>query len=98
MDDLKGMQIDGGLDDLANDEGRDILRQPLPPLHVLVQIIAVDILGNYIDVRLAADGLLVLDYLRMRNDLHDLALIVKSSDGLTCQFLSADVLEGVGPA
>ena len=91
------MQIDGGLDDLANDEGRDVLRQSLPPLHVLVQIVAVYILGNYIDVRLAADGLLVLDDLRMRDDLHDLALIVKGSDGLTRQFFSADVLEGVGP-
>lgn len=92
------MQIDGGLDDLANDEGRDILRQSLPPLHVLVQIITVDILSDYVDVRLAADGLLVLDDLRMRDDLHDLALIIESSDGLTRQFLSADVLEGVGPA
>ena len=78
------MQIYSRLYNLPNDECRDILRQSLPPLHVLIQIITVNILSNDVDMCLAADGLLVFDDLRMRNNLHDLALIVKGSDGLAC--------------
>lgn len=92
------MQIDSGLNDLPNDKRRDVLRQPLPPLHVLIQIITVDILSNDVDMRLTADGLLVFDDLRMRDDLHDFTLVVESSDCLACEFLCADVFEGVRPA
>lgn len=49
-------------------------------------------------MRLAADGLLVLHYLRMRYDLHDLALVVEGGDRLRVQLLSPDVLERKGAA
>lgn len=78
------MKIDSRLYNLSNDECRDILRQSLPPLHVLIQIITINILSNDVDMCLAADGLLVFDDLRMRDNLHYLALVIKSSDGLAC--------------
>lgn len=87
------MQVESGFDDFSDDECRDVLRQSLPLLDVLVEIVAVDVLGDDVDVRLAADGLLVLHYLRMRNDLHDLALVVESGDRLRVQLLSPDVLQ-----
>jgi hypothetical protein len=59
------VQIDGGFDDFSNDEGGDVFGQPFPSLHVLVEIVAIDVLGDDIDVRLAADGLLVFDDLGM---------------------------------
>lgn len=82
MNNLQRMQIDSRLNDLPNNERRDVLRQSLPPLHVLIQIITVDILRNDVDMSLAADSLLVFDDLRVRDNLHDFTLIIKGSDGL----------------
>lgn len=92
MDDLDGMQVNGGLDNFANNEGRNILRESLPPLDVLIEIISVDILSYDIDMGLAADSLLVFYYLRVRNNLHYFTLIVQSCNCLSIQLLSTDVL------
>lgn len=92
------MQVDCGLYDLADDESGDVLRESLPLPHVIIQIVAVDILRDDVDMRLAADGLLVLHYLRMGDDLHDFALVVQCGDCLLSQFLCADVFQCEGTA
>ena len=42
----------------------------------LIQILALDILSNDVNMRLASDSLLIAYDLRMRDDLHYLALVV----------------------
>lgn len=54
-----------------------------------------DILSDDVDVSLAANGSLVLHNLRMRNYLHNLALIVEHGYGFFGEFFSAHILEGV---
>jgi hypothetical protein len=97
VDDLQRVQVKRGLNHLADDEGRNVLREAFPALDVLVKVVAVDILSDDVDVRLAADGLLVLDDLRVGDDLHDFALVVEGGDGLRGQLLSADVLQRERP-
>lgn len=98
VNDLQGVEVLRGLDDLADDEGADVLREPLAFADVLVQVIAVDVLCDDVDVRLAADRLLVLHDLRVRDYLHDLALVVYARDRLRSQLLSGDVLQRETPA
>jgi hypothetical protein len=70
------MQIDGCLYDLSNDKCGNILRQPLSLPDVLIQIFAVDILSNDVNMSLASNGFLVFNNLRVRYYLHDLAFVV----------------------
>jgi hypothetical protein len=70
------MQIDGSLYDLSNDKCWNILRQPLSLPDVLIQIFAVNVLSNDVDMGLASNCFLVFNDLRMRYYLHDLALII----------------------
>lgn len=93
MYDFETMQVHSGLDDLANNESTDVFRQTLPPSHVLVEILPIDILSHDIDMGFALERLLILDDLRMRYDLHYLTLIIQNSDSLVRQFLRTDVLQ-----
>jgi hypothetical protein len=90
------VEVERGLYDLANDEGGDVLAESLAFGDEGEEILAGDVLLNDVDVGLAADGLLVLDYLGVGDDLHDFALVVEHGDGLLRQLLSAHVLERVG--
>lgn len=96
MYNFQRMEVERRLYNLANNKRRNILRKPLPPLDILIQIIAVDILSNDVDVSLAADGLLVLDDLRVRDYLHYFTLVVQCGYRLRIQLLGADVLQGEG--
>jgi hypothetical protein len=92
MDDIERVEIDSGFYYLPNNKSRNILRKSLPLFYMLIKIVAIDILGYDIDVRLASDSLLVFNYLRMGNNLHYFTLIIKSRDRHARKLLSADIL------
>lgn len=96
MDDFKRVQVYCCLDDLANDEGSNVLRKVLFFSNKLIQVFALDVLSDDVDMCLASDGLLVAHYFRMRDDLHDLALVVQHGNCLTGQLVSANVLQCIG--
>lgn len=89
------MQVKHGLNNLADDEGRNVLTESFTLSDECKQIFAVYILGNDVDVGFTADGLLILHNLWMRNHFHYLTLIVEHSYGFFGKFFSAHVLEGV---
>lgn len=80
--DFEGVEVDGGFDDLADDEGRNVLAEPFAFGHEGEQVLAGNVFLDDVDVRLAADGLLVLDDLGMRDHLHDFTLVVEHGDGI----------------
>lgn len=92
------MKVDDCFDDFTYDEGTDVFGKTASSFYVFVEISTVDVLGDYVDVGFASDGLLVFDDLRMGDDFHDLAFILQSYCCFGGQFLGADVLESVGLA
>lgn len=89
------MEIDSCFDYLSDNESRDILRKSFSLLHMLIKIVAINILGDDVDVSFTPDSLLILNYLWMRNYLHDFALIVEGSYGNTGKLFSAYVLQSI---
>ena len=65
MYDLKRVQVDSRLDDLADDEGSDVLRQVLLLFDKLVQVLPFDVLSDDVDMRLASNSFLIAHYFRM---------------------------------
>lgn len=79
--DLELVQVHDRLHDVADDEGALELVQEPALLDVLVQVLAVDVLGDDVLVRLRVDGVDVLEDLRVVQDLQDLALIAELQMG-----------------
>ena len=42
-----------------------------------------------------SDSCVIFDYLRVRENFHDLALVIESGDGMISKFLGRDIFEGI---
>ena len=93
VNDLKWMKVEHRLNNSTNDKCRYVLWQSSSLPHILIQISAIDILSYNINMLFASHCGVILDYLRMLENFHDLALVVKSLLLFCCQFLGWDVLQ-----
>lgn len=85
---LKGMQEPNADDDLLSDLGGIVLAEYLFFLDELEEILAVDQLGDYVNVGLGLDALFELEQKRVRYDLHDAALVAESNIAYAIRFFA----------
>ena len=74
---LEGMQDPDSHDHLLTNLSRIVFLQVVIILDELVEILALDQFGNYVDVGLCLDHFLKLEEQRMRNGLHYAALMAE---------------------
>ena len=87
MDYLEGVEEAYADDDLLCDFGGVVLAEYLLLLDELEEVLAVDQLGDDVDVRLGLDALLELQQERVRHDLHDAALVAEWDGRYAMRFL-----------